>query len=208
MPCRYFIKNTTNPRICKKNAPEENTFCNQGVCGLHMCNFHFNVIQTQIVNIIGNARCPSGPNGGSMNFAHYVTGLNEVQLAQMNSLLQWRKEEFFRECEREQEFFAMIEDSTDELPENEWQNILVAFQMLEDDYKTGFAVPDPIVSDQQNEESKSIPEQKQECPICLEQFPSKNMIFLECAHALCNGCLRKLENRNVKQQCPVCRHEF
>ena len=217
--CRYLIKNTNNPRICNKNAPENNTFCEQGVCGLHMCNHHFNIIQKQIINMIGigDARCPSGPNGGSINFEHYVTGLDEDQRVQMYSLLQCRKEEFFRESEREQEFFASIEDSTDELPENEWQNILTAFQILEDDAKQltqavendPEPLPDPIVSEQQNEESKSVvPEQKQDCPICMEQIPSKNFVFLECAHGLCADCLRGIERRNMKQQCPVCRHEF
>jgi len=43
---------------------------------------------------------------------------------------------------------------------------------------------------------------QKECPICLEHFSPKNMTFLECAHALCNGCLRNLERHNVAQRCP------
>ena len=202
--CRYYIKNTNNPRICKKKAPENNTFCEQGVYGLHMCNHHFQIIQTQILNTIGrgDARCPSGPNGGSMNFTHYVTGLDEYQLAQMQSLLQFRKEEFYQ--------VDYDSDATeDELDDDEWQNILVAFDILENEAKM-----------LENEESKSVPfesevniiseqrDEKLECPICMEQFSSNNMTFLECAHSLCNDCLRGIESRNIAQQCPVCRHEF
>ena len=53
-----------------------------------------------------------------------------------------------------------------------------------------------------------IPGPQKECPICLDQILIKKMTFLECAHALCNKCLKKIQNRNVAQQCPVCRHHF
>ena len=149
----------------------------QGVCGLYFCNQHFNVVRKQIVNTI-NA-CSAGH-----------------QRAQMNAMLQHRKEEFYRENER-----ASLID------EDEWQNILVAFQILEDDFKRDEIDIIPI-PEQQRDEIDIVPEQQKECPICLEQFSPKNMTFLECAHALCNGCLRNLERHNVAQRCPVCRYNI
>ena len=206
--CQYYIKNTNNPRICNKNAPVNNTFCEQGVYGLHMCNHHFKMIQTQIINTIGRG---AGPNGGFMNFAHYVTGLDEYQFAQMKSLLQFRIEEFLNESydsdATEDDYDS---DATeDELDDDEWQNILVAFDILENEAKmleneepqsVPFESEVNIISQQRNE--------KLDCPICMEQFSINKMTFLECAHSLCNDCLKEIERRNIAQKCPVCRHEF
>ena len=212
--CRYYIKNTNNSRICKKNALPKNTFNEQGVDGLHMCNHHFLMVQKQIVSTIGRGVDRRRP----FDFNQIIAQWDEYQLTQMNSLLQFRKEEFYQALrlvyddvdgsvplragtcggklvgKREH----VMEDTADEILKDEWQNILVAFQMLEEDAKR----------DEHKESIPDVSEQQKECPICLEQFSAKNMSFLECAHALCNGCLRKLERRNVSQQCPVCRHKF
>ena len=65
---------------------------------------------------------------------------------------------------------------------------------------------DKIDDGVRNEEK--VPSLSQECPICLESFKN-NIIFLECAHPICNGCLRKLQRRrSANQQCPICRHPF
>ena len=217
LACRYYIKNTINPRICGKKSPEENTFVEQGVCGLHLCNQHFNVIQRQIVNTIGDEYQILGSD---FNFNQIVGQWNEYQAVQMNSLLQHRKSEFFRVSgmdyqERDPAGLrcggticgdSAIEDCAGILEEGEWQNILVAFQIIEDDTR------DEKESKSVNFASKVdiipvISGHQKECPICFEQFSTKNMTFLECAHALCNGCLSELQNRNIAQ-CPICRHDM
>ncbi len=45
------------------------------------------------------------------------------------------------------------------------------------------------------------------CPICLGHFLSKKVVFLECTHLLCKGCLRKLQKyKRTSQKCPICRY--
>ena len=201
--CRYYIKKTNNPRICCKNAPQD--FCEQGVCGLHLCNHHFNVVQTQLVNTIEGGDFNLDCQRRSIYFKNQfqrrsainqiIEQWDEYQVVQMISLLQFQRDEFFRESEKK------YNTPPPDLLEDEWQNILTAFQILEDDAKVD--VPNPA-----DGKVTDVSEKKKDCPICLEQFSSKNMTFLQCAHALCNGCLREIERRNVAQQCPVCRHRF
>ena len=149
--CRYYIKNTNNPRICKKKPPANNNFCEQGVSGLHMCNHHFLMVQKQIVSTIGRGVDRRSP----FDFNQIIAQWDEYQLTQMNSLLQFRKEEFYQALrlvyddvdgsvplragtcggklvgKREH----VMEDTADEILKDEWQNILVAFQILEEDAK-------------------------------------------------------------------------
>ena len=64
-----------------------------------------------------------------------------------------------------------------------------------------------LITQQREEQKSDVP--KKNCPICLDDFSPKKMTFLQCAHALCNGCLRKLQNCNiVAQKCPICRYNI
>ncbi len=191
--CRYYIKKTNNPRVCCKKTHPRNTFNEQGVHGLNLCDKHFNMVQRQIVNAV---------SGGfdrrkRFDFAKIVRKWGPSQRTQMKSLLQFRKDEFYRESGQVLE--GGVE--TNDLPEEEWQNILAAFQMLENDVEKSEESKTDIIS---GTVAASVPERQKECPVCLETISVKKMSFLECAHALCNPCLRKLE----KKECPVCRHGF
>jgi len=192
--CRYYIKKSNNPRICCKKSHPKNTFSEQGgVAGLHLCDKHFNMVQMQIVNAVAG----SFDRRKHFDFNKIIRKWDAAQLTQMNSLLQFRKDEFYRKSDRVLD--GVVE--TNKLPEGEWQNILVAFQILENDVKKSEESKSDIIS---GAVVASVPEQQKECPVCLETISVKKMSFLECAHALCNQCLRKLE----KKECPVCRHEF
>lgn len=190
--CCYYIKKTNTPRICYKNAPPENTFAEEQ--GLHLCNQHFNMVQKQIVNTVAGGL----GQRRRFDFNKIIKKWGASQTAQMNSLLKFRKDEFYREIARKH----VAAEETNELSEGEWQNILAAFQILENDAKraeeahSGTILPDAVTT--------SVPERQKECPVCLDMISVKKMSFLECAHALCNHCLRKLK----KSECPICRLEF
>ena len=89
MTCQYYIKkNTNNPRICGKNASPENDF--EMRCKLYLCNNHFRVIFQQIVRKIGHPL--------AVRF-----GQDDFKRAQMDSLLQIRKDEFDRMNQEEED---------------------------------------------------------------------------------------------------------
>ncbi len=184
--CCYYIKKTNNPRICYKNAPPENTFTEEQ--GFHLCNQHFDMVQKQIVSTVAG----SLGRRRRFDFNKIVKKWGAPQIAQMNTLLQLRKDEIQRERARGR---GAAKEPTD-LSEGEWQNILAAFQLLENDAKRAEGPPSGTAG--------SVPERQKECPVCLDSISVKKMSFLECAHALCNHCLRKLE----KSECPICRLAF
>ena len=89
LTCQYYIKkNTNNPRICGKKAAPKNDFKTK--CKLCLCTNHFRVIFQQIISRIGHPDV--------VRF-----GKDDFKRAQMDSLLQIRKDEFDRMNQEEED---------------------------------------------------------------------------------------------------------
>jgi hypothetical protein len=52
-------------------------------------------------------------------------------------------------------------------------------------------------------------EEEKECPICMNEFPEKNMIFTNCRHHYCNSCMVDLIEKTTTNSkppgCALCR---
>ena len=200
--CQYYLKQTKTPRICAKKSTHNKSSFLGGVCqdqipefDLHLCHNHFGMIANQIRKKIGVGSLIDFQQGihGMGLFVHSNTW--EWELAQLVSILTQRIDEFNRitRVSHNPDDVVFIEEKTEN------QVLASKFEQVKRDGRY-IDLTEPT--------EEKIPEQQKECPICLEQFSPKNMTFLECAHALCNGCLSNLERHNVAQRCPVCRYNI
>ena len=187
MGCEYYIKKTTNRRLCDKKVCRSNNVLDLSPSAfLPLCNQHCKIIQHQIITQI--------EGGGWVNdidFSRLVNKWDTYKITLMISMLQNRKDEFAR----------IIKSSP---PINPRERRVI----FDDEVKFIEEISESEILDRNNDSPVNvIPEPQKECPICLDHILIKKMTFLECAHVLCNKCLRKIQNRNVPQ-CPVCRHNF
>jgi len=182
--CHYYIKKTNNPRICDKKVYLSNNVLDLSPSAfLPLCTQHCKIIQKQIITQI--------EGGGWVNdFSRLINQWDEYKITLMMSILQNRKDEFGR----------IIKSSPPINPRERRVTFAVdEVKFIEEISESEILDASPV---------HVIPGPQKECPICLDQILIKKMTFLECAHALCNKCLKKIQNRNVAQQCPVCRHHF
>ena len=192
--CHYYIKKTNNPRICTKKICRSNNVLDLSPSAfLPLCNQHCKIIQRQIITQIEGDCIGSGPNFTFYPIERFINKWDEYKITLMLSMLQNRKDEFDRIKSlkpwnsRERKVTFAID--------GEVKFIEKIDSKLQESIKTGTPV-------------NIIPKPQKECPICLDQILIKKMTFLTCAHALCTKCLRKIQNRNVAQRCPVCRHHL
>ena len=221
--CQYFIKKTKNPRICAKKSSYNKSSFLGGVCPeqknqfgvndpefeLHLCSNHFGIISRQISQKISYSTFfdfrYGGPEFGLS--PRYACPSQESKLAQLVSLLTQRIEEFNR--------FTRVSHRSSEPPlrgvsvddvvfiEEKTENQVLASK-FEEAKRNGRYI-----------DLTELPEQKSEvaalqidCPVCLDTFSSRNIVFLQCAHTICTDCLSNIVKRNIPQQCPVCRCIF
>ena len=199
--CQYYIKKTNHPRICsKKSSHTKSSFLGQNLISklnfeLHLCSKHFGIIADQIRTTINPSAFFNFRYGDSLCSPQFDHFTNEWKFAQLVSILTQRIDEFNRitRVSHNPDDVVFIEEKTEN------QVLASKFEQVKRDGRY-IDLTEPT--------EEKIREQQKECPICLEQFSPKNMTFLECAHALCNGCLSNLERHNVAQRCPVCRYNI
>ena len=202
--CQYYIKKTNAPRICQKSGPLLNTFTDQGMPHLHMCDSHFWMVQREIVNTVRGPRnrIPCGAKG--FNLARISSQWDEFQLVQMYSLLQLRMEEFNR--------ISLLRDGTSRpSPVNLVDEVLFIGEVSEGEVlnrKFEEAKNDGRYIDLSENSEPVSAERQIECPVCLETTSTRNSTFLNCAHSLCTDCLIIIERKNMAQKCPICRLPF
>ena len=183
--CQYFIKKTKNPRICsKKSSHTKSSFLTQNLSStldfeLHLCSKHFGMIAAQIIKKITHSAFFNFRYDDSLCRPQFGHNTNEWKFTQLISILTQRIDEFNRVTR------ASHSDKDDE----------VAF------------IEQKTVADFQHcDNSPEMREHQIECPVCLDNFSSQNITFLECAHPICNECISNIVKHNITQQCPICRH--
>jgi len=212
--CQYFIKKTKNPRICsKKSNHTKSSFLTQNLSStldfdLHLCSKHFGMIAAQIIKKITHSAFFNFRYDASLCRPQFGHNTNEWKFTQLVSILTQRIDEFNRVTR------ASHSDKDDEVTfiEEKSENQVLGrkFEEAKRDGRyidlTESTEQKTVADFQHCDNSPEMREHQIECPVCLDNFSSQNITFLECAHPICNECISNIVKRNITQQCPVCRH--